>query len=270
MNGKTDILMFFAPESGHSEASLSGVTRHARGRGWRLHILRTDKPDEARAAMASFRPSGVLVGGRASISLHPSIFGTVPAVYLDHDPDPDGPESFGVPIFCVPQDSSETGRMAARELANLNLASYAYVPSRKPAYWDALRRNSFKSEIARRDPGKPVSVCPFRPSDSIGWHRRMGRWLMSLPLPTGVFAANDRIAWEVLHAAQQAGLKVPDDVALIGVDNELSVCVNATPGITSIAPDFAYGAEVAARLLDDRMADPGMAPVTRWFAPAAR
>ena len=59
------------------------------------------------------------------------------------------------------------------------------------------------------------------------WNERyepIKRWLKTLPLPTGLFAVHDYRALIVLSACREIGLRVPEDVAVIGSDNDLMVC----------------------------------------------
>ena len=84
----------------------------------------------------------------------------------------------------------------------------------------------------------------------------MQRFLKALPKPCGVFAANDHTAESLLAAAQLAKIKVPDDMAVIGVDNFEPICEHTLPPLTSIEPDFRRGGTLAAlMLLADAMSD---------------
>ena len=75
------------------------------------------------------------------------------------------------------------------------------------------------------------------------------RWLLHLPKPCGVFAASDAVAKSVLAVCRLAGISVPGDVAVIGVDDNKEICENTVPTLTSIHPDFVQGGRFAARLL---------------------
>ncbi len=46
------------------------------------------------------------------------------------------------------------------------------------------------------------------------------RWLSALPRPVALMTTNDEIGWKMVHLCQEAGLKVPDDCAVVGVDND--------------------------------------------------
>ncbi len=62
-------------------------------------------------------------------------------------------------------------------------------------------------------------------------------WLRKLPTPVGLLASNDIRAQQVLIACQNAGMRVPDDVAVIGVDNDDVICPLCDPPLSSVEPD---------------------------------
>src|SRR5262249_49873287 len=74
-----------------------------------------------------------------------------------------------------------------------------------------------------------------------------------LPKPVGVMACNDAHALDILDACRRARLEVPDAVAIIGVDNDESLCRLTKPELTSIAPDPRRIGYEAARILDQLM-----------------
>jgi LacI family transcriptional regulator len=81
----------------------------------------------------------------------------------------------------------------------------------------------------------------------------LARWLLSLPRPVGVMASYDIRARHVLDACRRVGLAVPDQVAVIGVDNDEFLCNLSDPPITSVAPDTRRTGYEAAALLDRLM-----------------
>jgi LacI family transcriptional regulator len=78
-------------------------------------------------------------------------------------------------------------------------------------------------------------------------------WLKSLPKPVGLMACNDICGREVLQACAAAGLRAPDDVAVVGVDNDELMCELSNPPLSSIALDVEKAGYEAARLLDSLM-----------------
>jgi LacI family transcriptional regulator len=81
----------------------------------------------------------------------------------------------------------------------------------------------------------------------------MGRWLKSLPKPVGVMACNDDVAHHLVEACKTARLHVPDQVGIIGVDNDELVCELSSPTISSVGINFERAGYESARLLDEWM-----------------
>ncbi|OHB75838.1 MAG: hypothetical protein A2Z25_20865 [Planctomycetes bacterium RBG_16_55_9] len=77
----------------------------------------------------------------------------------------------------------------------------------------------------------------------------MVEWLKSLPKPIGIMAANDDRGQEVIEACRMVGIHVPDEVAVIGVDNDEIICEQANPPLSSIVRNYEEAGYEAARLL---------------------
>ena len=92
------------------------------------------------------------------------------------------------------------------------------------------------------------------------FYRELGPWVASLPRPCGIFAANDKVASRVLNACELEGIKVPESIAVVGVDDDEMICENAEPTLSSVRPDFEGGGFLAAELLDKVMKRPNRRP----------
>jgi len=78
-------------------------------------------------------------------------------------------------------------------------------------------------------------------------------WVRSLPRPIAIFACNDIRAQQLLIVCQNLELRVPEDVAVLGVDNDDVICTLCEPPLSSVEPDTEKIGEEAARLLDEMM-----------------
>lgn len=87
-------------------------------------------------------------------------------------------------------------------------------------------------------------------------------WLAALPKPAAVMAAHDGIAVRVLDAAHRARLRVPQDMVLVGADDDEMLCETAEPSISSVALDHVKLGELAATALRRLLANPGQPPFT--------
>jgi LacI family transcriptional regulator len=91
-------------------------------------------------------------------------------------------------------------------------------------------------------------------------------WIRSLPKPLGLIACNDFRGIQALDACRRAGIAVPEEVAVVGVDNEELVCTLAYPPLSSVVPNArSIGYEAAALL--NRLMKWGPAPTTPLFIP---
>ena len=86
-------------------------------------------------------------------------------------------------------------------------------------------------------------------SSSAASMRRLGKWLNELPKPCGLLAANDRTAVCVLSAAARTKVAVPDELSVLGVDDNEAFCETASPPLSSIRNDFRQNGVLAGELL---------------------
>lgn len=143
-------------------------------------------------------------------------------------------------------DAEGVGRSAAQNLMAQGLfRSYGFVADLQGQVWGKLRGNGFMDEI--RKCGLTVHRYTTRGK---GYDLpNLAHWLARLPKPCGVFAAFDDRAIQIVEACREAKLAIPDDVAIIGVDNDEMLCTNTTPTLTSVQPDHdAMGYLAAERL----------------------
>jgi LacI family transcriptional regulator len=89
-----------------------------------------------------------------------------------------------------------------------------------------------------------------------GWEQeqaRLAEWICSLPKPVGVMAANDERGLQVLDACRRCGARVPEDVAVIGVDNDEHLCDLSIPPMSSVDVNAEHIGYTAAEMLDRMM-----------------
>jgi LacI family transcriptional regulator len=120
-----------------------------------------------------------------------------------------------------------------------------------------LRRESFKDLIEKA--AYPCQQLILRGQNlrPPSWEKEQARiveWLHSLPLPVGIMAVNDECGLQVLDACRRGGLSVPDQVAVIGCDNDEYACSLSIPPLSSIDLNSERVGYEAAVLLDRLMA----------------
>ena len=88
----------------------------------------------------------------------------------------------------------------------------------------------------------------------------MAAWLKSLPKPAAILACNDNRGRQVLEAGHLARLLIPDEVAVVGVDNDEMICTLSDPPLSSVALNLENAGYQAAEFLDTLMDNPKVAP----------
>jgi LacI family transcriptional regulator len=159
-------------------------------------------------------------------------------------------ESTGIPY--VRTDNEGIARMGAEHLISLGLGQFAFCshPPTQTNGWAKERAEEFRRYV--NEAGFPCRVYTGRYHSVRNWRRsqeELQGWLSKLPRPIGMMACDDSRARHVLQACQAIGLKVPEEVALVGVDNDELMCELTQPPLTSIEQgSIGVGFEAAATL----------------------
>jgi len=147
------------------------------------------------------------------------------------------------------------GRLGARHFMERGFRNFAFCGFSNEL-WATQRREGFR-EVAEKENGPiPIYESPWRGSNVSRWDleiEHIGKWLDDLPKPIGVMACNDARALQLLNACHQTGVLVPEEVAVVGVDNEEIFCELCNPALSSVAPDAERIGYQAAELLDQLM-----------------
>jgi LacI family transcriptional regulator len=231
---------------------ISGVARYAHERGsWSLYV--EEDPLQKLPDLARWHGHGIIANfddrrvARAIRGLSIPIVG-VGGGYGWHDP------ASGIPY--VYTDNAAIGRLGAEHLLACgfdSLAFYGY-PRTATSGWSEERAKAFK-ETAKSF-GRPCRAFTGRHATARRWEdlqRELCGWIASLPKPVGVMACNDVRARHVLEACRSLGLRVPHDVAVLGVDNDEMICELTDPPLSSIDQAARRIGYEAAAALDRRM-----------------
>lgn len=156
------------------------------------------------------------------------------------------------PFPRVRPDYEKLGRMAAWHLLDRGYQRFGFYGVTDVWYSDCYEAG-FLAELKAREFECSTLRVPATLSEKTRWDIGQGElelWLSTIQPPFAVMAAHDPRAAMVIRACERAGLKVPDDVAVIGVNNDTVACESCRPPLTSIERnDITIGTE-AARLLD--------------------
>lgn len=163
------------------------------------------------------------------------------------------------PFPRVLPDDEQIGRLAAQYLTDLGLRHFGVVGPARGAAFSALRCASFCVALSQQGffadaPDPARHVLPPHVQTPAGVSPLLASWLLQMPKPAGILATFDGAAAEVLEVCRHLGIRVPEDVCVLGVDNDELISRFTHPPLSSIAlPGQKIGFE-AARLLDGLMA----------------
>ena len=151
-------------------------------------------------------------------------------------------------------DSHNAGRVAADHLLERGFTHFAFCGYRGRV-WSQRREEGFRERLQERQLSCRVYEPPRR-KDILPWYREqplVTTWLKSLSKPVGIMACNDVRGRQVIEACLQAALRVPDDVAVVGVDEDRLLCDLANPPLSSVVLNLERAGYQAAELLDGLM-----------------
>lgn len=239
--------LFFlkSPSSaGAADRQLVGARDITAKLGWNIRDFNLLSAN-LRQLVSFWKPSGIIIEcgeWKQPIDLQP--FGTTPIVFIDHDP-----ATLAKGCFNVLQNSVLTGEAAARELMLTDRRHFAYVPFAGKWWWNDERERGFANSLALN--GFTFRKFSTRHTDlhSQNYICDLRRFLTMLPKPCAVFAANDKEAELVLFEANSLGLSIPDDLAIVGVDDFEPICEHTVPKLTSIRPDLYRAGELSVLML---------------------
>jgi LacI family transcriptional regulator len=161
----------------------------------------------------------------------------------------------------VETDDPAIARVAADHLIGRGLRAFGFCGDDR-FNWSRWRREAFHRCLADAGFG-----CDDGPSAHRGRASDLAEWVRALPKPAGVLACYDVRGREVLDACRQAGVRVPDEVAVLGVDDDELLCELADPPLSSVATDPRRAGCVAAGLLAARMRGEQVEPIGHLIPP---
>ena len=222
---------------------LAGVFRYLNERygehsPWDVRIVRTRvelTADVLRAAISDGTDGFIVSIPDTEDAFRPLAETSIPTIVMDiHD---GALENRNENIAFIRNSAEDIGRKAAHFLLGQGVAhSYAFLHSDPMMDWSRARFEVFRKAL--NDAGLWCEEM-FEPSAAA-----------KLKRPAAVFCANDDRAFDLIKHLAAKRIKVPRDVAVLGVDNDALICENARPRLSSVQPDFEEEGRLAAETLD--------------------
>ena len=253
------VALLVETSNAYARALLTGVRKYAEARtGWSMYLGEHSRHETDFSWLDGWRGDGVL----ARIETAP----TAELVRRLDLPTVDLSAARLLPSLPGVETNDDTiARWAVEHFAQRGLRHFAYCGDERFAW--ALKRGAWFAEHVRQQ-GSTAHEFRMIPSGRRAADRaRLAAWLTRLPKPVGLLACYDIAGQEVLEACTLASLAVPDEVAVVGVDNDELIGNLTSPPLSSIAPDTTHMGHLAAQLLGQMMDGEVLEPGLRLIDP---
>jgi LacI family transcriptional regulator len=259
------VALIIETSTAYGRALLRGVSQYIREHEpWDVYLEQRSLQDPLPPWMGRWGGDGIISRASTPASAREVLRTGIPAVDLN-----DQVKSVGLPQ--IHSDHAAIARMAADHLIERGFRHFAFFGF--PVFqWSVRRGEAFAEHVRAAGHTFFENKVTRRASwghQQVSWQEEItgvARWVKRLPKPLGMFAGCDTRGKQLLDACRLARVAVPEEVAVIGVDNEELACELALPPLSSVIPDaFRVGYEAAALLR--RLMDGGEAPEPLRYIP---
>ncbi len=248
----------------YGRALLDGIGRYTRAHGrWAMYVEERALLDRQPSWLRSWRGDGIIFRSNGQPMVDAVRATGLPAVdtnshVADH----------GYPL--VYPDEDAVARLAVDHFVDRGFRRFAFCTIER-ARWVEWRQRAFTARLAELGYEDCITTS-LRPARGGGWDRlvdQLADWVRTLPKPIAVLAANDVCGMRLLDACRLADIAVPEQVAVLGVDNDETLCFLTMPPLSSIDLNVERIGWEAAALLDRMMARGARHKRPRWMEPRA-
>ena len=250
-------IAFAHNENGHIDKGISaGITQYIRNNGhWQL-IAWPDNSFESLVFLEKQGCQGAIINVPTSAKAQQLLRVGIPIIAYSTLQD------MGKLPY-ISTDSRRVAKLAFEYLSNKQFESFAFFGLTE-ARWTRDRLKYFSDFVSQSGnalhifKGKPIHVANNLISFAKLWidttlkrgQQDLVEWLEQLPKPVAVLASCDILGFHLSHVAKEIGLSIPDDIAILGIDNNEALCNICMPPLSSIALNLNKAGYDAAELLD--------------------
>jgi LacI family transcriptional regulator len=258
---RPQVALLIETSNAYSRGLLRGIRTYMReGANWEIHFTEQGRGDEPPPWFHNWHGHGIIARIENS-QIEEAVAATeLPVVNVSSNA---VKRSFPT----VASDSDAVCAVAAEHLMERGFRLFGYCGDIR-FDWSLRHEQNFRKHL--RDAGFELKVFDSEKSDAEDWPRERSKlvnWLLSLPKPIGIFACYDIRGQQLLDVCRQAGIRVPDEVAVIGHHNDELLCELCDPPLSSIIPNARRAGYEAAELLDRIMQGRPIRNQTRLVAP---
>jgi LacI family transcriptional regulator len=161
----------------------------------------------------------------------------------------------GLGLPRILSDMYGIGRLGAEHFLERGFRSFAFCGFRGET-WSKRRCDGFCETLAKANADCAIYESPWYGRYVPEWDKEqeaIAQWIRTLPKPLGLMACNDVRGQQVLNACRAVGIAVPEEVAVLGADDEQVLCELCTPPLSSVIPNPERIGYEAAAVLDQLM-----------------
>lgn len=216
-----------------------------------LSSVAKDQEKEITHPLQDFKPDAILARMDTPMSRAMLRRFAVPTVELVQD-------QYVADCPAVSLDDEQVGGLAAEHFLDRGFETFA-IYGDTAFVWSQKRSMGLKKALAVRQADAkagrttPHVVAEFDSAYAAS-PQATAQWLGRLPHPVAVFATNDLFAERLLVVARTRGMRVPDDLAVLGVDDDEFLCMFSSPPLSSVQPGFELLGSTAVGLLERLLA----------------
>jgi LacI family transcriptional regulator len=241
------VALLIETSNAYARGLLQGIVRYIREHEpWSFYLMELGRGDDPPSWIARWDGDGIIARIESKAIARAVLRSGRPVVDV----------SAGRYIPTIPwveTDDLAIARLAVDHFLQRGFRHFAYCGDDR-FHWSSWRSDHFNRLIKEAGYSCHTFVPTSRRADR--QVAAIARWLVDIPKPVAVFACYDIRGQQVLDACRNEGLAVPDEVAVLGVDNDELLCELSSPGLSSVIPD-ARGSGYEAAALLARMMDGG-------------
>jgi LacI family transcriptional regulator len=263
MKSRPSVALLIETSNAYARGLLEGIVAYIREhRPWSIHLPEQGRGDSPPDWLARWRGNGIIARIENADIARAVTKARLPVV--------DVSAARLVPgVAWVETDDRAIAQLAVDHFLERGFRQLAFCGD-SAFNWSNWRRDHFVRILAAR--GLACHVFDFSPGTArresrSRQQRRLADWIRKLPKPIGVMACYDIRAQQLLDVCREIDVAVPDDVAVIGVDNDELLCDLSSPPLTSVIPNAVRTGYEAAALLDRLMAGKPVAPEPHLIEP---
>lgn len=255
------VALLIETSNAYARGLLGGVVAYLReNRAWSIYLAEHGRGDSPPPWLAGWPGDGIIARIETPAIAEALLRTKVPVV--------DVSAARLLPALpWVETDDGAFARAAADHLLERGFKQFGYCGDDR-FNWSKWRAGCFARLVSEAGGSCSLySSPPFPPADAESQVEDLADWISSLPKPVGIMACYDSRGQQVLDACRRRGIAVPDEVAVIGVDNDELLCNLSDPPLSSVIPNTHRTGYEAAALLDLLMAGKRIPALTNRIPP---